>query len=124
MRSHEASAITKGPVRSRRGLLRGRRECETGHLSTNGTVGPPGFAGIARGVSTFGMERSKPGRDSAREGIDMKTAVRSSLLPWAALPTSALAAGERLNLSSCGNVTGASWVFPNTGGKVKGNASA
>ena len=34
---------------------------------------------------------------------------------------SAMAAGDRADLTSCGNVTGAKWVFPNTGGKVSGN---
>ncbi len=40
----------------------------------------------------------------------------------AALASSALAAGDRVNgISFCGNVVGAKWVFPNTGGKVTGN---
>jgi hypothetical protein len=37
------------------------------------------------------------------------------------LAASAVAAGEHAGLTSCGNVIGAKWVFPNTGGKVSGN---
>lgn len=34
---------------------------------------------------------------------------------------SAVAAGERADFSVCGNVVGAKWVFPNSGGKISGN---
>ncbi len=45
-----------------------------------------------------------------------------SILVAAAAASSALAAGERSDgIVSCGNVVGAKWVFPGTGGKVKGN---
>ncbi|MGZ4335477.1 MAG: hypothetical protein ACXVRJ_14565, partial [Gaiellaceae bacterium] len=37
------------------------------------------------------------------------------------LAASATAAGDRADLTSCGNVTGATWVFPHTAGKVTGN---
>ena len=37
------------------------------------------------------------------------------------LATSAIAAGEHSSITSCGNVIGAKWVFPHTGGKVTGN---
>ena len=37
------------------------------------------------------------------------------------LAASAVAAGEHADLTSCGNVIGAKWVFPKTGGKVSGN---
>jgi hypothetical protein len=37
------------------------------------------------------------------------------------LAASAMAAGERADLTSCGNVTGAKWVFPHTGGKLTGS---
>ena len=40
----------------------------------------------------------------------------------AVVASSALAAGDRAEgLSICGNVVGAKWVFPKTGGKVTGN---
>ncbi len=40
----------------------------------------------------------------------------------AAVASSALAAGDRADgVSICGNVVGAKWVFPNTGGKITGN---
>ena len=40
----------------------------------------------------------------------------------AAAASSALAAGDRADgLSFCGNVVGAKWVFPKSGGKLKGN---
>jgi len=34
---------------------------------------------------------------------------------------SAMAAGQRADLTSCGNVVGAKWVFPKSGGKLSGN---
>lgn len=34
---------------------------------------------------------------------------------------SAMAAGQHADITSCGNVTGAKWVFPNSGGKLSGN---
>jgi hypothetical protein len=37
------------------------------------------------------------------------------------LAVSTQAAGQPAVLISCGNVTGAGWVFPHSGGKVKGN---
>ena len=37
------------------------------------------------------------------------------------LAASAIAAGQSADITSCGNVIGAKWVFPNTGGKVTGN---
>lgn len=40
------------------------------------------------------------------------------------LAASAVAAGERADFSVCGNVVGAKWVFPNTGGKISGNKYA
>jgi len=40
----------------------------------------------------------------------------------AAVASSALAAGDRAEgISICGNVVGAKWVFPKTGGKITGN---
>ena len=45
-----------------------------------------------------------------------------SIMIAAGVASSALAAGERsAGISFCGNVVGAKWVFPGTGGKVKGN---
>jgi hypothetical protein len=35
-----------------------------------------------------------------------------------------MAAGERADFASCGNVIGAKWVFPKTGGKVTGDKYA
>jgi hypothetical protein len=37
------------------------------------------------------------------------------------LAASAMAAGDRADLTSCGNVIGAKWVFPHSGGKLSGN---
>jgi hypothetical protein len=37
------------------------------------------------------------------------------------LAASAMAASERADFTSCGNVVGAKWVFPNTGGKMSGS---
>ena len=45
-----------------------------------------------------------------------------SIMIAAGVASSALAAGERSEgISFCGNVVGAKWVFPGTGGTVKGN---
>jgi hypothetical protein len=32
-----------------------------------------------------------------------------------------MAAGQRADITSCGTVVGAKWVFPNSGGKLSGN---
>jgi len=37
------------------------------------------------------------------------------------LAVSAQATGQRAAFASCGNVIGAKWVFPHSGGKVSGN---
>ena len=48
--------------------------------------------------------------------------VALSITISAAVASSALAAGDRAEgISICGNVVGAPWVFPGTGGKIKGN---
>jgi hypothetical protein len=75
-------------------------------------------------------KRSIPGRESHQKGTtDMKASFALLLVAVTGcltastgyLTASAVAASERTDFASCGKVTGAKWVFPNTGGKVTGN---
>ena len=55
----------------------------------------------------------------------MKTCLALFLVAVAGcFAASAMAAGQRVDITSCGNVTGAKWVFPGAGGKLSGNKYA